>query len=232
MTTTLSLSEIEFIKRELATLLPDVKSSHRVEAMARGLGWNSNAAMRAELALGAAARKVDDSAFSAYLRDHGFGRPSAGVLTLVVKRCTDDKQSPVTMDLNQPFSVEDVRRLIGSVPDDRNWRLVITYAGVAYICDGEEVWRRVPPRLVDYGDKGVEIADPRLAEERVLTQKRDGELLKRKSDRIFIRFETFGHGNGYVGSEAAADDAYVQDIYQDLKKSWPRDEKSPTYIDR
>ena len=36
-----SLTDIESIKRELLRLLPNVKSSHRVEAMARGLGWNS-----------------------------------------------------------------------------------------------------------------------------------------------------------------------------------------------
>lgn len=231
MTATLSLSEIEFIKRELANLLPDVKSSHRVEAIARGLGWNSNAAMRAELALGATTREVDNSAFAAYLTDHGFVSAPAGALTLAVKRCTATKQSPVTIDLNQPFSVEDVRRLIGSVPDDRHWQLVITYGGIAYICDREEVWRRVPPRLVDYEDEAVSVGDPRLAEELVLTERRDGELLKLKNDQIFVRFETFAHGNGYVGSEAADDDAYLQDLYKGLRKSWPRDEKSPTYID-
>ena len=32
-----SLTDIESIKRELIHLLPDVKSSHRIEAMARGL---------------------------------------------------------------------------------------------------------------------------------------------------------------------------------------------------
>lgn len=231
MTITLSLSEIEFIKHELTTVLPDVKSSHRVEAVARGLGWNSNAAMRAELGRGAAERTVNDSAFAAYLKDQGFGGTTLGVLSLAVKRCVEDKQSPVTINLNQPFSVEDVGRLIASVPDDRNWRLVITYAGIAYICDGKEVWRRVAPRLVDHGRNGVEVGDPRLSAELLLTRKRDAELLEQKSDRIFVRFETFGHGNGYVGSQAAVDGSYVNDIYQGLKKSWPRDENGPTYID-
>ncbi len=41
MEITFALTDIESLKRELTRLLPDIKSSHRVEAMARGLGWDT-----------------------------------------------------------------------------------------------------------------------------------------------------------------------------------------------
>ena len=41
MKTLISLDDVESIKRELIQILPNVKSSHRVEAMARGLGRGS-----------------------------------------------------------------------------------------------------------------------------------------------------------------------------------------------
>ncbi len=81
-----SLTEIESIKRELADLLPNVKSSHRVEAMARGLGWNTNAALRAELALADMERAVDEGAFADYLGSHGFHGVDGGVLSEAVTR--------------------------------------------------------------------------------------------------------------------------------------------------
>lgn len=81
-----SLSDIEHIKRQLAALLPAVKSSHRVEAMARGLGWNTNAALRAELALSETDRVVDDHAFTEYLDHHGFPG-TFGSLGEAVVRC-------------------------------------------------------------------------------------------------------------------------------------------------
>ena len=52
--------------------LPRVKSSHRVEALARGLGWSTNAAMRAELAEAPLPRTVQPDAFVAYLEKHDF----------------------------------------------------------------------------------------------------------------------------------------------------------------
>jgi hypothetical protein len=83
----LSLNDIDLVKRELACLLPNVKSSHRVEAMARGLGWNTNAALRAELELQRSERSVDDHAFTNYLREHGFTDSSFGALAEAVVRC-------------------------------------------------------------------------------------------------------------------------------------------------
>ena len=68
----ISLTDIDSIKADLLCLLPDVKSSHRVEAMARGFGWNTNAALRAELTNGPQERTVNDYAFTGYLKEHGF----------------------------------------------------------------------------------------------------------------------------------------------------------------
>lgn len=81
------VSDIENITRELARLLPNVKSSHRVEAMARGLGWNTNAALRAELPRLPVERTVDDDAFTSYLKEHGFANTIFDSLGEAVVRC-------------------------------------------------------------------------------------------------------------------------------------------------
>jgi len=83
----ISLSDIEFIKGELTRLLPEIKSSHRVEALARGLGWNTNAALRAELVRKEMERIVDDHAFQDYLRDHGFPNVPFETLREGIVRC-------------------------------------------------------------------------------------------------------------------------------------------------
>lgn len=44
-----------------------------------------------------------------------------------------------------------------------------------------------------------------------------------------FRFETCDAGNGYVGSEAAADDDYIDALYKGLKKAW--DSNRTGYID-
>lgn len=82
-----SLTDIESIKRELLRLLPNVKSSHRVEAIARGLGWNSNAALRADLLIDEAEREIDDTVFAAYLNTHGFSAAGFGALGEAVVCC-------------------------------------------------------------------------------------------------------------------------------------------------
>jgi len=80
MKLTISLPEIEHVKDALRAALPDVKSSHRVEAMARGFGWRTHATMRAALAGGSIEVRADEDAFVAYLREHSFDAPS-GCLT-------------------------------------------------------------------------------------------------------------------------------------------------------
>lgn len=86
MQTRATLPKIEILKKEIILLLPDVKSSHRVEAMARGLGWNSNATLRADLADGPQVRTVDEARFTTYLTEHGFPGVQNGVLAAAVRR--------------------------------------------------------------------------------------------------------------------------------------------------
>lgn len=63
---------IEQIKTSIRESLPDVKSSHRAEAIARGLGFNTNAALRAAIVKEYATRVVDEDTFVDYLQSHGF----------------------------------------------------------------------------------------------------------------------------------------------------------------
>ena len=86
MEITFTLTDIESLKRELTRLLPDIKSSHRVEAMARGLGWDTNAALRAGLATRPMGRVPDQRPFEQYLRDHGFADAPADTLLHAVAR--------------------------------------------------------------------------------------------------------------------------------------------------
>jgi len=66
-------SAIERIKVQLTQSLPDVKSSHRVEALGRGLGFRTYAALRAVSQVPAPTTvTVTGAAFSAYLKEHGF----------------------------------------------------------------------------------------------------------------------------------------------------------------
>ena len=39
---------------------------------------------------------------------------------------------------------------------------------------------------------------------------------------VKFRFETWCMGNGYCGAEAAADDKYVQTVYDDLRIAWTK----------
>ncbi len=85
MQTAFSLNNIETLKRELGVLLPDVKSSHRVEAIARALGWQTNAALRATLSGAAVAKDVDDRMFVDYLKSHGFDVPLGTLAEAIVR---------------------------------------------------------------------------------------------------------------------------------------------------
>ena len=82
-----SVQDIDNLKRELGHLLPNVKSSHRVEAMARGLGWNTHAALLVELRHGPSERLVDDRVFTGYLKEHQFLDTRFDGLGEAVVRC-------------------------------------------------------------------------------------------------------------------------------------------------
>lgn len=71
---TVTRPTLDAIKADLTRALPTVKSSHRCEALARALGFNTYAAARAATKDGADAgrREADGRAFAAYLAAHGF----------------------------------------------------------------------------------------------------------------------------------------------------------------
>jgi hypothetical protein len=63
---------IAAIKFDLAKALPAVKASHRVEALARSLGFRTYASMRAASKAPSPHASVNGGAFVQYLREHGF----------------------------------------------------------------------------------------------------------------------------------------------------------------
>ena len=66
-------STSEAIKADLTRTLPDVKSSHRCEAFARGLGFGSHAALRAQIrSPSSISVTADGVGFATYLQAHGF----------------------------------------------------------------------------------------------------------------------------------------------------------------
>lgn len=68
-----TLPVIDRIKVLLTQSLPDVKSSHRVEALGRGLGFRTYAALRTAVQESAPPlATVTGSHFSDYLKEHGF----------------------------------------------------------------------------------------------------------------------------------------------------------------
>lgn len=75
MKLTIALTDVERMKDVLRTALPSIKSSHRTEALARGLGWATNASMRSALAAGPVEAEPDENAFRSYLQVHSFDAP-------------------------------------------------------------------------------------------------------------------------------------------------------------
>lgn len=67
-----NFENLEAAKRELLKKLPTVKSSHRCEALGRGLGYGSHSAARVASKLTADPVTVDGQAFRKYLESQGF----------------------------------------------------------------------------------------------------------------------------------------------------------------
>jgi hypothetical protein len=118
-----------------------------------------------------------------------------------------------------PFTPEEVGQLIASVPDNRHWKLVVTYAGQAYLLDYYEYQKR---KMGEENDQYVPLTNDEWVRQFHGESEEDKRLLAEKSDRIYVAFETFGDGNGYVGFAAANDKSRVERIYHYLKGSWPK----------
>jgi len=119
----IAMKHVRFLKKELGKKLPGVKSSHRVEALARGLGWKSNAALRASLICGPTACSVTDEPFDAYLHERGFlHTPEACLSTLVLQMMVDQHNVAAgTEESLQPIA-RPPRPLIASVLWRKNWK--------------------------------------------------------------------------------------------------------------
>lgn len=81
--------QIDWMKADLTKYFPDIKSSHRVEALARALGFKTYASLRAvDLFFdGPIHADVDWAAFNDYLSEKGF-RPTAKPLFLAAGRAS------------------------------------------------------------------------------------------------------------------------------------------------
>lgn len=122
------------LKADLRDALPTVGSSHRTEAAACGLGWATNAAMRAALTGSPVDREPSPDDFSDYLSGHGFpvnpGEFSRAVLRVQI-RAIQAAHPQLTDNGIGPF---DSRRL--SVDE---WRAA-TEEGRASMLDGNSVF--------------------------------------------------------------------------------------------
>lgn len=77
---TLNPQTLDRLKAGLRLTAPEMKSSHRAEALARGLGFASNAELRTGLSQGAGPRRVTPEAFTAYLAERDL--PSSASLLM------------------------------------------------------------------------------------------------------------------------------------------------------
>lgn len=87
---TLNPLTLDRLKSGLRQTAPEIKSSHRVEALARALGFGTNAELRVQLEKEAKHRRVDPAAFSLYLTQHGFDAPASMLLRAVAHAITLD----------------------------------------------------------------------------------------------------------------------------------------------
>lgn len=102
MKTHFSNADIQQLKNHLGRLLPNVKSSHRVEAMARGLGFNSNAALRHQLSISRIHVYPSDYGFYNYLKEHGFPDEKYSTLSeAVILSIYPDQRNHVQVVMDQ-----------------------------------------------------------------------------------------------------------------------------------
>ncbi|WP_298253220.1 hypothetical protein [Bradyrhizobium sp.] len=121
MKSTITLADVEHMKGALRASLPHVKSSHRVEALARGLGWQTNASLRVALVAAPTEVSPDESAFLGYLREHSFDAPGGSLVRAFaqagVRRALDLEPAlssfgyRVPIDRNETFEEADTRFL-------------------------------------------------------------------------------------------------------------------------
>lgn len=77
-------SAVDTIKLSLTRALPEIKSSHRCEALAQGLGYRTYASLKADTGAGRQA-VADGAAFTAYLAQHDFNVPGSALYRAVAQ---------------------------------------------------------------------------------------------------------------------------------------------------
>ena len=98
----ISHADIDPLKSHLLALAPAVKSSHRVEAMARGLGFGSHAALLSELGETPVPCAVNNGAFGAFLKDRGGGElPYDTLLEAVIRTKLSDARTAIAAVLSR-----------------------------------------------------------------------------------------------------------------------------------
>jgi hypothetical protein len=104
--------KFDHLKKSISRELQQVKHSHRLEALARGLSWNTYAAMKAEVFDFTPTVQMDGSAFTEYLEAHGYQDIDAGILEQAVRRVLTEVPAPdAELDVNpaiSEFDEEDV----------------------------------------------------------------------------------------------------------------------------
>ena len=81
----LSNTDIGMIKADLRIRVPEAKSSHRAEAMARGLGFNTYSALKARIDCGPVPCKVSEANFASFLREKGCSKIPPDALGRIVR---------------------------------------------------------------------------------------------------------------------------------------------------
>ncbi len=101
LTVPVTSANLDAIKGELARTLPEVKSSHRCEALGRGLRFGTYAALRAAMrSPDAVIATACGAAFITYLAEHGFAVPALAFYRAVARvaiRAVLEKVPKLTM---------------------------------------------------------------------------------------------------------------------------------------
>ncbi len=147
----ISLPKIKNLKQELGILLPKVESSHRVEAMARGLGWNTYSSLLTALRAGPVQKWVSEAKFRTYLSEHGHPNTERRMLSEAILRVFPaDEQEAIDI-------------LVGRSPARRSTTL--QYMGL----QAEAAWTNIMVAAInaglDLGHFGLEPGDNRFTGE-------------------------------------------------------------------
>lgn len=133
----------------------------------------------------------------------------------------------VTINLNEPFGLDDVRRLLASGTDDVPTQLRVRTDGTAYI---HRINTGDPSPAAEFSNAGDASSLHEFLETYSPEAERKANEEERERTGIAFRLESWGAGNGYVGPAAAKDQAFVRRIYQVLRDNWPN--PSDTFIDQ